>query len=129
MNDSLYEGSHRKFFEAFLKIVDDSEAQLAAIVNSSPWKDVSSLLSVGGGTGFIEASLLELAPQASIWYLDPSEEQCDAFRQQMIKKGLLDRVVKITQTTFQDYPATQQFDQILSVFSWFYIGAHERWLT
>lgn len=127
MSSSPYEGSHRKLFKAFLKLVDDSETQLSAILNSSSWKDVSSLLSIGGGAGIIEASLLKNTPHASIWYLDPSEEQCAAFRQNMSREDLFERVKDIAQATFQDYRTDQQFDRILSVFSWFYIGTDKRW--
>lgn len=129
MNASLYTGSHRKWFEAFLKLVDDSDAQLVAILNASSWKDVKSLLSIGGGQGVIEASLLQSAPQASIWYLDPSREQCAAFQQHMITNGLGSRVEEISQSTFQNFNTSQSFDRILSIFSWFYIGIDQRWLT
>lgn len=129
MNNPLYEGSHREFFEAFLKLVDDSDAQLNAILDSSSWKDVRSILSIGGGQGIIEASLLRNAPHALIWYLDPSNEQCTAFRKYMRDEDLFSRVEDITQTTFQDFTTNRTFDRIVSVFSWFYIGTDKRWLT
>lgn len=129
MNNTLYQGSHRRLFEAFLKLVDDSDAQLAAILNSSSWEEVRSILTIGGGQGIIEASLLRNAPHANIWYLDPSSEQCDAFRQFMKKELLYSRVKDISQTTFQDYTASQTFDRIVSLFSWFYIGTDEPWLS
>jgi len=129
MSDSLYEGDHRKLFKAFLKLVDDTEAQLRAILDASSWEDVNSLLSVGGGEGAFDAFLLKQAPRARICYLDPSEEQCSAFRQHMEKENCLDRVEEIAQTTFQDYAVSRTFDRILSLFSWFYIGTDEVWLT
>jgi hypothetical protein len=76
MDSTLYEGSHRDLFKAFLKLVDDSEAQTAALLNLTSWKEVRSLLSIGGGEGVVEATLLRNAPLATMWYLDPSSEQC-----------------------------------------------------
>jgi SAM-dependent methyltransferase len=129
MSDSLYNGSQRKIFAAFLALVDDSEAQLAAILALSSWEEVRSILSIGGGEGLLDAALLKQATQANLWYLDPSVEQCAAYQRTMQKQNLLDRVQDIAQTTFQDYPTSQQFERILSLFSWFYIGTNERWLT
>lgn len=128
MNSSLYEGSHRDLFEAFLKLVDDSEAQTAALLDLTSWKDTRSLLSIGGGEGIVEANLLRNAPQAKMWYLDPSSEQCQAFRQHMRLENLLDRVEEVAETTFQAYTTEQKFDRIVSMFSWFYIGTDQRWL-
>lgn len=129
MSSPIYQGLHRKLFEAFLNLVDDSETLLAALLSSTDWKDAHSLLSVGGGQGIIEASILRNAPHASLWYLDPSGEQCDAFRQYMKTAGLSQRVRDIAQTTYQDYRTDQRFDRVLSIFSWFYIGTEGRWLT
>jgi cyclopropane fatty-acyl-phospholipid synthase-like methyltransferase len=129
MNTTLYEGSHRQLFEAFLKLVDDSDAQLTAILNSTSWREVRSVLTIGGGQGIMEASLLRKAPNAGICYLDPSEEQCAAFRKNMKNEGLESRVKVISQSTFQEFTTEQTFDRILSLFSWFYIGVEERWLT
>lgn len=129
MSSSLYEDSHRKLFKAFIKLVDDFDNQLSAILNSSSWTEVNSLLTIGGGGGILEAALLKNVPQASVWYLDPSEEQCAEFRERMISENLIERVKDITQSTFQDYRTDQPFDRILSNFSWFYIGTDQRWLT
>ena len=128
MEDTPYTGSHRELFEIFLKLVDDPN-QTAALLNLVSWNDVRSLLSVGGGEGMVEATLLRNAPQAKVWYLDPSPEQCDAFRQYMEKEELLERVEDVTQATFQDYNTHQTFDRIVSMFSWFFMGAEKRWLT
>lgn len=129
MESSLYKGSHRELFEAFLKLVDDSDAQTAALLDLTSWKAASSLLSIGGGEGIVEASLLRNAPQAKIWYLDPSPEQCQAFHQHMKREHLLERVVDVTQTTFQEYDTRQRFDRIVSMFSWFFVGKDKRWLV
>ena len=129
MGSPLYEESHRKLFEAFLELADDSNAQRAALLNLSSWEDVRSLLSVGGGKGIVEAFLLRNAPLAKAWYLDPSSEQCEAFRQYMDGEQLLERVEDIAQTTFQDYTTDQRFDRIVSMFSWFFVGTDRRWLT
>jgi len=128
MQDSLYTGSHRELFQIFLKLVDDPN-QTTALLNLTAWNDVRSLLSIGGGQGVVEAALLRNAPQAKVWYLDPSPEQCQAFRQHMKKAQLLDRVKDVAQTTFQDYNTRQTFDRIVSMFSWFFMGADKRWLT
>ena len=124
----LYEGSHRDLFEVFLKLVDDSQAQTAALLDLISWEDTRSLLSIGGGEGIVEATLLRNAPQAKLWYLDPSPEQCQAFRRHMKQEHLLERVAEIAATTFQMYETRQKFDRIVSMFSWFYIGTHQRWL-
>ena len=92
MDSPLYEGSHRELFEVFLRMADDSEVQTAALLDLTTWRDVRSLLSVGGGEGNVEATLLRNAPEAEIWYLDPSPEQVDAFRAHMEREHLLDRV-------------------------------------
>lgn len=129
MSAKLYEGSHRDLFQLFLKLVDDSDAQIKALLDLTTWEEVDSILSVGGGKGIVEATLLRQAlPQAKMWYLDPSGEQCQAFRQYMQQENLLERVEAITETTFQDYAVDQQFDRIVSMFSWFYIGTKEHWL-
>ena len=128
MDSSLYEGSHRDLFEIFLKLVDDSEAQTAALLDLISWEDTRSLLSIGGGEGIVEATLLRNAPQAKLWYLDPSHEQCQAFRRHMKQENLLGRVADISETTFQTYETQQKFDRIVSMFSWFYIGTDQRWL-
>ena len=73
--------------------------------------------------------MLRHAPQAKIWYLDPSPEQCQAFRQHLKQQNLLERVEDIAETTFQEYETQQKFDRIVSMFSWFYIGTDRRWLT
>ncbi len=128
MEFELYEGSHRDVFQLFLQLVDDSEAQTAALLDLAPWEDVTSILSVGGGEGNVEATLLRHAPLAKLWYLDPSSEQCNAFRQLMSKENLLDRVADIAEKTFQEYVVRQAFDRVISMFSWFYIGTDQRWL-
>jgi len=122
MEPQLYEGPHRELFEAFLRLADDSEAQTAALLNLTSWSDVRSLLSVGGGEGIVEATLLRNAPRAEVWYLDPSPEQVDAFRAHMQREHLLDRVQGVAESTFQDYTTSQKFDRIVSMFSWFFIG-------
>jgi methylase of polypeptide subunit release factors len=129
MAPSLYEGSHRELFEAFLKLVDDSDAQTAALLDLISWEDVRSLLSVGGGEGIVEAALIRNAPHAKIWYLDPSPEQCQAFRQHMKRQDLLERVEDVAEITFQEYNTPKRFDRIVSNFSWFFVGTDRRWLT
>jgi SAM-dependent methyltransferase len=129
MEPSLYKGSHRALFEAFLKLVDDSEAQTAALLDLISWKDARSLLSIGGGEGIVEAALLRNAPQAKVWYLDPSSEQCQAFRQHLKREHLLERVEDVAETTFQEYNTSQKFDRIVSQFSWFFVGTDKRWLS
>jgi SAM-dependent methyltransferase len=129
MDSTLYEGSHRDLFEAFLKLVDDSETQTAALLDLTSWQDARSLLSVGGGEGVVEATLLRNAPLAKVWYLDPSPEQCQAFRQHLRRENLLERVEDVAETTFQEYDTRQKFDRIVSMFSWFYIGPDKRWLS
>jgi hypothetical protein len=129
MESPLYTGSHRALFEAFLRLVDDYDAQTAALVDLTSWKDVGSLLSVGGGGGIVEATLLRNAPLAKLWYLDPSQEQCQAFRQHMRREHLLERVEDVAQTTFQEYEMSRKFDRIVSMFSWFFVGIDKRWLT
>jgi len=129
MDSPLYEGSHRELFELFLKLVDDSEAQADALLDLSTWEDTHSLLSIGGGAGIVESTLLRNAPQAKIWYLDPSPEQCLAFRRHMRQEDLLDRVQEVVETTFQAYTTEQKFDRIVSMFSWFYVGTDQRWLS
>lgn len=129
MESELYEGSHRDVFQLFLQLVDDSEAQIAALLDLVSWENVNSILSVGGGEGNVEATLLRHAPSAKLWYLDPSSEQCDAFRHHMTKMALLDRVANVAETTFQDYSLGEEFDRIVSMFSWFYIGTEQPWLS
>ena len=129
MESLLYEGAHRELFKIFLELVDDSKAQTAAILDLASWENARSLLSVGGGQGVVEATLLQNAPQAKVWYLDPSPEQCQAFRQHMKQENLLERVEAVAETTFQEYNTDQKFDHIVSMFSWFYIGTDKRWLT
>ena len=123
MDLELYKGSHQALFEAFLILVDDFEAQTAALQELIPWEAVRSLLSIGGGKGLVEASLLQNAPQAKVWYLDPSPEQCENFRQYMEQQNLLDRVKNVAPKTFQEYHAQEKFDRILSIFSWYFMGA------
>jgi SAM-dependent methyltransferase len=129
MESSLYKGSHKELFEAFLKLVDDYDAQTAALLNLVSWDDVGSILTVGGGKGNVEVSLLRNAPRARLWYLDPSPEQCQAFRQHMESEHLLERVEDVAQSTFQDFDTRQTFDRIVSMFSWFFVGTDKRWLT
>jgi len=126
METPLYEGSHRKLFEAFLRLADDYEAQTAALLDLTSWSEARSLLSVGGGEGIVEAALLRNAPMAEVWYLDPSPEQVDAFRAYMQREHLLDRVKGVAESTFQDYTTSQKFDRIVSMFSWFFIGTAQR---
>lgn len=129
MPSSLYTDSHRARFEAFLTLVDDSAAQTAALLTLTSWNEARSLLSIGGGKGSVEASLLRHAPHATVWYLDPSPEQCHAFRQHMRTEQLFERVADVAQTTFQDYTPGMTFDRIVSMFSWYFIGTDMRWLT
>ncbi len=126
MESPLYEGSHRRLFEAFLRLADDYQAQTAALLNLTSWSEVCSLLSVGGGEGIVEATLLRNAPMAEVWYLDPSPEQGDAFRSYMRREHLLDRVKGVAESTFQDYSTSLKFDRIVSMFSWFFIGTAQR---
>jgi SAM-dependent methyltransferase len=129
MEPSLYKGSHRALFEAFLKLVDDYDAQTAALLNLASWDDAGSILTVGGGKGIVEVALLQNAPRARLWYLDPSPEQCQAFRQHMESEHLLERIADVAQSTFQDYDIGEKFDRIVSMFSWFFVGTDRRWLT
>jgi len=129
MGSSLYKGSHRTLFEAFLKLVDDADAQTSVLLDLISWEDVRSFLSIGGGKGLVEASLLRNSPRAKIWYLDPSPEQCEEFRQHMQQENLLERVEHIAEKTFQEYKTNQKFDRILSIFSWYFIGANKHSLT
>ncbi|UCG23596.1 MAG: class I SAM-dependent methyltransferase [Chloroflexota bacterium] len=129
MESSLYEGSHKELFEVFLKLVDDYDAQTAALLDLTSWDTTSSLLSVGGGEGIVEATLLRNAPKAKVWYLDPSPEQCQAFRRHMKREHLLERVEDVSQTTFQEYNTQRRFDRIVSMFSWFFVGTSRRWLV
>jgi len=129
MGSPLYKGSHRILFEAFLKLVDDSDAQTSALLDLISWEDAQSLLSIGGGKGLVEASLLRNSPHAKISYLDPSPEQCEKFRQHMQQENLLERVEHIAEMTFQEYQTNQKFDRILSIFSWYFIGANKHLLT
>lgn len=128
MTSSLYEGSHRDLFEIFLTLVDDSAAQSAALLDLVSWEEARSLLSIGGGMGVVEATLLRETPLEMVWYLDPSPEQCEAFRQYWQQENLLEHVQAVHETTFQDFSTPQKFDRILSMFSWFYIGTAKRWL-
>ena len=73
----------------------------------------------------MEAELLQHAPDAGIWYLDPSPEQASAFRSLFDARGLMIRVRDLTQSTFQEYVTPHRFDRIVSMFSWFFVGAHE----
>jgi SAM-dependent methyltransferase len=120
-----YEGVHRELFEVFLELADDGEAQTQALLELAPWHGVHSLLSVGGGEGLVEVELLQHAPDAGIWYLDPSPEQASAFRAHLDARGLLSRVRAIAQSTFQEYATPHRFDRIISMFSWFFVGAGE----
>ena len=129
MESSLYKGSHRSLFEAFLRLVDDSDAQTSALLDLISWEDAQTFLSIGGGKGLVEASLLRNSPQARIWYLDPSPEQCEEFRQYMQQENLLERVEHVAEKTFQEYKTNQNFDRILSIFSWYFIGANSHSLT
>ena len=58
MGFPLYEGSHRAIFELFLELVGDDEAQMDALLDLTSWEDTRSLLSIGGGEGIVEATLL-----------------------------------------------------------------------
>ena len=87
-----YEGVHRELFEVFLELADDGVAQTRALLELAPWEGVRSLLSVGGGEGLVEAELLRHAPDAGIWYLDPSPEQAAAFRAHLDAGGLSSRI-------------------------------------
>lgn len=128
MHAPLYTASHRAHFEVFVRLVDDTAAQTAAILDSATWHDVDSLLSIGGGKGVVEASLLRNAPCGRIWYLPPSREQCRIFRRYMQTNHLLERVADTTRTTFQHYNSCRKFDRIVSMFSWYFIGCDEQWL-
>ena len=101
MESKPYEGSHRELFETFLTLVDDSAAQTQALLDLTEWEEVRSVLSVGGGEGVVEATLLRQAPQAKLSYLDPSPEQCRALRTNLAREGLLDRVEEVAETTFR----------------------------
>jgi SAM-dependent methyltransferase len=121
----LYEGEHRELFEVFLELVDDGEAQTRALLELAEWQNVGSVLSVGGGGGMVEAELLLRAPDAGVWYLDPSPEQAAAFRAHLGARGLTDRIRGVAQSTFQGYETNRRFDRIVSMFSWFFVGADE----
>jgi len=129
MESPLYKGPHQKLFEAFLKLVDDSDAQTSVLMELVSWDDARSLLSIGGGEGLVEASLLRNSPRAKISYLDPSLEQCKKFRQHMQQKNLLERVEHVAEMTFQEYKTNHKFDRILSIFSWYFMGANKYLLT
>ena len=126
---SFYTASHRTLFEAFLPLVDDTNAQTAKLLELLSWSEMRSFLSIGGGKGIVEASLLQNAPHAKVWYLDPSPEQCQIFRQHMQAEQLLGRVAEVSQTTFQEYEPPRTFDRIISMYSWYFIGTDEQWLT
>lgn len=126
--EESYEGEHKELFEEFYCLVDDSVTQANVLLELLPWRQVRSILSVGGGEGNIEGLLLQSAPKASISYLDPSAEQCQAIRDHMARLDLADRVGDISQTTFQDYDSQVTFDRIVSIYSWFYVGTESRWL-
>jgi len=64
----------------------------------------------------MEAELLQHAPDAGIWYLDPSPEQASAFRSLFDARGLMIRVRDLTQSTFQEYVTPHRFDRIVSMF-------------
>jgi SAM-dependent methyltransferase len=120
-----YEGEHRELFEVFLELADDSEAQTRALLELVPWTGVQSLLSIGGGEGLVEAELLRHAPDAGIWYMDPSPEQAAAFRAHLDAGGLSSRVRGIAQSTFQEFATPHRFDRIVSMFSWFFVGTNK----
>lgn len=129
MASSLYKGIHQTLFQEFHKLVDDSDAQTSALLEKVSWEEARTLLSIGGGKGLVEASLLRNASQAKLWYLDPSSEQCDEFRQYMQSENLLDRVETVEEKTFQEYSTHLKFDRILSIFSWYFMGSNKQQLT
>ncbi len=47
----------------------------------------------------------------------------------MEHENLLERVEHVTEVTFQEYKSNEKFDRILSIFSWYFIGANKYPLT
>lgn len=123
-----YTGKYLELFKDFLVLADDSEACLKMVSGLLPWDDVKRVLSIGGGCGMFELSLLKKAPHSHLWYVDPSPEHCKSFNENSKKQGMLDRVKDVAQSSFQDYRTELTFDRVISSFSWFYIGAKVKWL-
>lgn len=127
-NNQSYEGEHKTLFQTFYSLVDDSQNMSKALLKHTNWELVNNILSIGGGEGDVEKFIMGSVPNSSIWFIDPSEEQCISFRKKMEEQGLKGRIKDISQITFQDYSNDVMFDRILSVHSWFYIGLEEQWL-
>lgn len=123
-----YSGLDRVVFEQALPLLDDHSRQTKLVQGRLNLGDGASLLSVGGGSGSIEASLLGGMNDAEMWYVDPSGEQAEAFRQTMVQHGLERCVRGVYQKTFQSFRTRRCFDAIVSSFSWFYVGIEKRWL-
>lgn len=111
-----------------MQLADDAPAWSQQLLSLLSWKDVKKILSIGGGGGVVELKLLKEVPYSRLWYLDPSPEQCQSLRNNAGKSGLSDRIVEVAQTTFESYQTKERFDRIISVYSWFFLGAERRWL-
>jgi len=83
-------------------LVDDYDAQAAALLSlllgRRPFDPQR-----WGGVGIVEADLLQRRRSLGYGILDPSAEQCQAFREHLARRGLLERVEEMAQTTFQEY--------------------------
>lgn len=117
-----YTGKYLELFHDFLVLADDLRGNLNRVSALLPWKNVINVLSIGGGGGEFELSLLKDSPNANLWYFDPSPEQCKTFAENSKKHGLADRVKDVTPANFQNYRTNLTFERIVSSFSWFYIG-------
>ena len=73
----------------------------------------SSVLILGGGTGWLLAELLSLKPSCSVVYIDASNQMIERARQ---KIGVLSQKVSFIHGTENDIPPGSSFDVIITHF-------------
>lgn len=85
------------------------------------FEEKSTLLSIGAGTGDIEIQIARDFP-IQIGYLEPNKGLANNFKKEFLSLFTKEHLLDFWPNTFQSFSGQQQYDAILSVQSWYYVG-------
>ena len=83
-----------------------------------------SFFSIGGGYGALEAHIAKNF-DAKFGFLEPTPSLYAQAQERFLRFGVSSHQIEQHQTTFQETEYTNQYDLVLAIHSWYYIGLFE----
>jgi len=100
-------------YDALARVVYGRSIRNAQLVYLDQLRESKNILIIGGGTGWILQSLLEVNPTAHIWYVEASEKMLEMARGRKLVTGA---TVKFLHSTERSLPNFPLFDAIIANF-------------